>query len=75
VDARKLSTGMHVVYMISMWLSTEPFVSRMYVSETVVDHVGQVYYTDGADSAPISCFATPPLRYSVYLLYSVYLRL
>lgn len=53
VDARKLSTGMHVVYMISMWLSTAPFVSRMYVSEMVIDHVGEVHYTDklGADSA------------------------
>jgi Trk-type K+ transport system membrane component len=45
VDARTLSTGMDVVYMISMWLSSAPFVSRMYVSEMFIDHFGVLRYT------------------------------
>ena len=53
VDARALSTGMNVVYMISMWLSTAPFVSRMYVSELFIDHFGVLHYSDkrGASQA------------------------
>jgi hypothetical protein len=44
---------MNVVYMISMWLSTAPFVSRMYVSELFIDHFGVLHYSDkrGASQA------------------------
>jgi len=51
VDVRTLSTGMNVVYMVSMWLSSAPFVSRMYVSEMFIDRFGVLRYTNKREAS------------------------
>ena len=46
VDVRTLSIGVNIVYMVSMWLSSAPFVSRIYVSEMFIDRFGVLRSTD-----------------------------
>ena len=73
VDVRTLSTGMNVVYMVSMWLSSAPFVSRMYVSEMFIDRFGVLRYTNKREASQAwSRFSTNFLfRHTVVIAFAI----
>ncbi|EKX44240.1 hypothetical protein GUITHDRAFT_109699 [Guillardia theta CCMP2712] len=70
-DLNHLNQGMHIIYILMMYLSAAPFVSRMYVSEQTLDSDGRSVPTVSSVHAAKARFQSQYLfRHLSFLLFA-----